>query len=205
MGIQTIDAETAHGRWQGNHPQRAFEEREFREHSQLVDRWRKHDAHGTPETLIKAASSSQGSLARMFMAGHMSIDQLAWAEEIRRVADIIGRDVAIGTISLETRVDNGFTGHRMAEERRGRVRAEVAYTRWRGQLRKPAPVLAMIIEDRGIRCVGRAFRMRDITARALLLRALDAWPDCYGWARDRVDEEDLAAFYNRLNGTFSGV
>lgn len=163
-----------------------------------IEEWRKHEAHGTPETLIKAHYASQGSLARMFMRGHLSIDQLAWAEEIRRVAEIIARDVAIGSISLETRVDNGFNGHRMAEESLGRVRAEVAYSRWRRQLRKPAPVLAMIIEDRGVRVVGRAFRMRDATARALLVDALDAWPDCYGWARDRVDEDDLVAAQRRL-------
>lgn len=163
-----------------------------------VDRWRKHEAHGTPETLIKAARVQQGALARLFMAGHLSIDQLAWSAEIRAVAERIGRDVAIGSISLETRVDNGFTGWRASDESLGRVRAEVAYTRWRAQLARPAPVLAMIVEDRGCRAVAQAFRMRDAGARALLIDALDLWPDCYGWARDRVDEDDLVAAKRRL-------
>ena len=55
------------------------------------------------------------------------------------------------------------------------------------------------IEDRGVRGVGRTFRMRDATARALLVDALDAWPDCYGWARDRVDEDDIVAVQRRLS------
>lgn len=199
MGPRTIDPwESAH-RWRLKHPDRAREEYAFRQDARAVDSWRKHEAHGTAETLIKAARGSGSPLLRMFSQGHLSIDQLAWAEEIRRVAEYIGRDVAIGTISLETRVDNGFTGHRMAEESLGRVRAEVAYSRWRRQLRVPGPVLAMIVEDRGVRGVGRMFRMRDATARTLLVDALDAWPDCYGWARDRVDEDDLVAAQRRLS------
>jgi hypothetical protein len=199
MGTRTIDAEEAWRRWADRHPGLAAQERAMRSEIGEIEEWRKHEAHGTPETLIKAHYTSQGSLARMFMRGHLSIDQLAWADEIRRVAEIIARDVAIGSISFETRVDNGFNGHRMAEESLGRVRAEVAYSRWRRQLRRPAPVLAMIIEDRAVRAVGRAFRMRDATARALLVDALDAWPDCYGWARDRVDENDLLAVQKRLS------
>jgi hypothetical protein len=176
-----------------------MEEADLAARAAAVDSWRRHEAHGTAETLIKARFASQGSLARMFGNGHLSIDQLAWAEEIRTVYDRIGRDVAIGTISFETRVDNGFAGHRMAEESLGRVRAEVAYTRWRRQLRKPAPVLAMIIDDRSCRAVAAEFRMRDATARGLLTGALDAWPDCYGWARDSVDEDDLVAVQRRLS------
>lgn len=189
----------AHQRWARRHRHRAFEELELREEARIVDSWRKHEAHGTAETLIKASRSSIGTLARMYSDGHLTIDQLAWSEEIRRVAEYIGRDVAIGTISFETRVDNGFTGHRMAEESLGRVRAEVAYSRWRQQLRAPGPVLAMIVEDRGVSGVGREFRMRNATARALLVDALDAWPDCYGWARDRVDEDDIVAVQRRLS------
>lgn len=198
MELRTIGAEEAYQRWARRHRGRASEELELRAEARAVDSWRKHEAHGTAETLIKASRRSSGTLLRMFSDGHLSIDQLAWAEEIRRVAEYIGRDVAIGTISLETRVDNGFTGHRMAEESLGRVRAEMAYSRWRRQLRAPGPVLAMIVEDRGVSGVGRAFRMRNATARALLVDALDAWPDCYVWARDHVDEDDVAAVWRRL-------
>lgn len=184
--------------WTRRHPLRAAEEEQLRAETALIDDWRRHPSHGTPETLLKAGRVQQGCMARLFMSGHLSIDQLAWAFEIRVIAERIGRDVALGTISLETRVDNGFAGNRLAEESLGRVRAEVAYTGWRAQLRKPAPVLAMIVEDRGLRNVSRAFRMRDASARALLTDALDAWPDYCSWARDRVDEEDLVALRRRL-------
>jgi hypothetical protein len=104
------------------------------------------------------------------------------------VAERIGRDVAIGSISLETRVDNGRDLTRAAQEGLGRVRAEVAYTQWRSRLRKPAPVLAMIVEDRACRAVAKVFRMRDVAARRLLTDALDAWPAAtrtrlIGWTR----------------------
>lgn len=177
---------------------RAAEEAALARRAAVIADWRKHEAHGTPETLLKARHVQQGSLARLFTNGHLSIDQLAWSAEIRTVVERIGRDVAIGTISLETRVDNGFSGLRAGDESLGRVRAEMAYTRWRAQLRKPAPVLAMIVEDRSCRAVAQAFRMRDAAARTLLTDALDLWPDCYGWARDRVDAEDLVALYRRL-------
>lgn len=203
MGLErqlfTTRPELAFANWERRHPARAEQERQLRFEVGEIDRWRKHEAHGTPETLLKARHVQQGALARLFMNGHLSIDQLAWAQEIRVVVERIGRDVAIGSISLETRVDNGFSGWRVGEESLGRVRAEMAYTRWRGQLKKPAPVLAMISEDRACRAVARAFRMRDAAARALLVDALDLWPDCCGWARDRVDEDDLVVVQRRMN------
>lgn len=184
--------------WERAHPVLAAEELALQREVAQIERWRKHEAHGTPETLLKARHVQQGAMARLFMNGHLSIDQLAWGAEIRSVVERIRRDVAIGSISLETRVDNGFSGHRLADESLGRVRAEMAYSRWRAQLRKPAPVLAMIVEDRACRAVARAFRMRDVAARMLLTDALDLWPDCCGWARDRVDADDLVAVQRRL-------
>lgn len=199
MGIQAVRAQPANTDWWARaHPALAAEEAGLRAEAEQVERWRKHEAHGTPETLLKARNVQQGSMARLFMNGHLSIDQLAWGSEIRVVAERIGRDVAIGSINFETRVDNGFSGHRLAEESLGRVRAEVAYSKWRGRLRRPAPVLAMIVDDHACRAVARAFRMRDVGARALLIDALDDWPDCCGWARDRVDEDDLVAMNRRL-------
>lgn len=199
MGIQAVQTASDKPDWWARaHPALAAEEKGLRAKAEQVERWRKHEAHGTPETLLKARHVQQGAMARLFMNGHLSIDQLAWASEIRVVAERIGRDVAIGSISFETRVDNGFSGHRLAEESLGRVRAEVAYSKWRGRLQRPAAVLAMIVDDRACRAVARAFRMRDVGARALLIDALDDWPDCCGWARDRVDQDDLVAMNRRL-------
>jgi hypothetical protein len=199
MGIQAVRAATSTPDWWARaHPALAAEEAALARQGAVVADWRKHEAHGTAETLLKARHVQQGAMARLFMNGHLSIDQLAWSAEIRTVAERIGRDVAIGSISFETRVDNGFSGHRLAEESLGRVRAEMAYSKWRGRLKRPAPVLAMIVEDLALRSVARAFRMRDVGARMLLIDALDDWPDCWGWARDRVDEDDLVAMQRRL-------
>jgi hypothetical protein len=180
------------------HPAIAREQRALRKHqAQLHERWG-HKREGTLETLDKASRVQQGALARLFMGGHISVDQLAWSAEIRTVAERIGRDVAIGTVSLETRVDCGGGGRALFEESLGRVRAEVAYSRWRRALARPGPVLAMIVEDRAVRSVAQAFAMRDATARGLLINALDAWPDHCADARDRVDEEDLVTFARRM-------
>lgn len=187
--------------WARAHPARAAEEAQLGAEVALIDSWRKHDAHGTAETLLKAGRVQQGALARLYMNGHLTIDQLAWAQEIRVIVERIGRDVAIGSLSLETRVDNGRDLTRQHREGLGRVRAEVAYTRWRAKLRKPAPVLAMIVEDRACRAVARAFRMRDVAARRLLIDALDAWPGCYSDAADRIDAEDLLAWERKVNCT----
>lgn len=196
--LYTTTPERAFQKWERRHPARAADEARLARQAVTIADWRKHEAHGTPETLLKARHVQQGALARLFMNGHLSIDQLAWAQEIRVVVERLGRDVAIGSISLETRVDNGFSGWRVGEESLGRVRAEMAYTRWRGQLRKPAPVLSMIADDRACRAVARAFRMRDAAARALLVDALELWPDACGWARERLDEDDLVAVQRRL-------
>lgn len=179
------------------HPVRAAEEAAFRdEQGKLQDRY--GHRRGTPETLARVAGMQQGSLARLFEGGHLSIDQLAWGAEIRMIAERIGRDVAIGTVSLETRVDCGANRGARAIESLGRVRSEVAYSGWRAALTRPAPVLAMIVDDLAVRPVAVHFRMRDAGARDLLIDALDAWPDWCADARDRVDEEDLARMAARL-------
>jgi hypothetical protein len=180
------------------HPMRAAEEYVLR-HRQagLQERWG-HKREGTPETLEQAARVRQGALARMFAGGHLSIDQLAFASEIRAIAERIGRDVAIGTVSLETRVDNSQGPGAPFEESLGRVRREVAYSRWRAALRRPGPVLAMVVDDIAVRTVAQHYRMRDAKARALLVDALDAWPEWCRDARERVNEVDLKLVAARL-------
>ncbi|MEM6907190.1 MAG: hypothetical protein AAF494_00805 [Pseudomonadota bacterium] len=181
----------ANKRFAHRHPAVAADERALRKtQAGLHDRYG-HRRGGTPETLEKASRVQQGSLARLFMGGHISVDQLAWSAEIRAIAERIGRDVGIGTVSLETRVDCGNSGRARLVESLGRVRAEVAYTHWRAQLEQPRPVLALIVDDVSVRAVGRTYRMRDESARGLLREALDAWPDHCTDARDRITQDDL--------------
>ena len=180
-------------KFRARHPDIARQERGFRKAQAAAQRDYGHKVHGTVETHQKAAAVHQGTLARMFAAGHLSIDQLASSQSIRSVAERIGRDVAIGTCSLETRVDCGRTIGGQFFEKLGAVRAEIAYGRWRRALRKPAPVLAMIVDDVAVETAATLFRMRRTTARALLVDALDAWPDYVGEACREVEEADLLA------------
>lgn len=182
------------------HPQIAQAERAMRkERAEREKRYTKRDKlqdGGTPETRAKAARVRQGSLARLYEAGHLTIDQLAASQEIRSVAERIARDVSIGSFSLETRVDESRHGGAFFEKL-GAVRAEVAYTRWRKELaqskRGTEPVLAMIVGDEACRSVARRLGMRDTTARKLLSSALDRWADIIGDTCKMIDQADLLA------------
>lgn len=180
------------------HPGQAREEeqlkreqrRQAREHAKR-DRLRDD---GTPATRAHAARVSQGSLARLYQAGHLTADQLAASQAIRQVAERIGADVAIGTVSLETRVDQSRRGDGVFFERLGAVRAEVAYTRWRRALgRDAAAVLAMVALDQSLTVAARSYRMRKANMRRLLANALDAWSGFIGEAVDEIDEATLLA------------
>lgn len=185
--------QSIHRRWAEQHPELARQERALRlEQMHLVPDWG-HKRGGTPETLEKASRVRQGALARLFMSGALSADQLAWAAEIRTVADRIGRDVTIGTMSMETRVDQSRSGSGAFFERLGAVRAEVAYTSWRRSLAAPAPVLSMIVEDVACSTVAKRFRRDKRTIQRILIDAIDAWPGHYDDARNRVDEATLLA------------
>jgi hypothetical protein len=183
-----------HDDWARRHPELAREERALRKAHAVAQRDFGGKPDGTPETHAKAARTHQGALARLFMAGHLSIDQLASGEEIRAVHERIGRDVAIGTMSMETRVDQSRSGDGTFFERLGAVRSEVAYTRWRQWLgRSAGVVLAVLIEDLACRSAAQQWHMRDATARGLLSGALDAWRDFIGEACDEIDEATLLA------------
>lgn len=181
--------------WRRLHPQRAAEERGFR-----VDRAARDKVHakrdryedgGTAETRAKAARVHQGSLARLYMAGHLTADQLAASQEIRQAAERLGADVRIGTFSLETRVDQSRVGGAVFEKL-GAVRAEVAYSRWR--LRPGAAVVvSMVTEDLSLSAAAKLFRTRNEGARAIVSGLLDAWSEEMGTACREIDQADLVA------------
>ena len=183
--------------WRQRHPQRAAEQRALRKQQARIDATRKYQRAGTPETIDKAGRVQQGALARLYLAGHISADQLAWSAEIRCVVERITGEARIGTVSLETRVDQSRRGGAVFE-RLGAVRAEVAYTAWRGALARPGPVLAMIVEDLACRAAEQRFHLRNGSARRLLLAALDAWPAHQREARRQVSGDDLLAAQARL-------
>jgi hypothetical protein len=175
------------------HPARARDERELRKANAAVQAKYGKKLYGTPETHAKAATVQQGALARLCLSGSIDADQLAYATEIRRVAERIGADVAIGIASLETRVDQSRHFGDTFFEKLGAVRAEVAYSAWRSWLPAPGPVLAMIVDDVACSLAAKQFRRDTRTMRKLLIEALDAWPNFRADARREVNEATLLA------------
>jgi hypothetical protein len=165
---------------------------------ELVERW-KHKNEGTPETHEHASRRNQGALVRLYQSGAIDAEQLASAVEIALVAERIGRDVAVRTASLETRVDVTRIGDGGFFERLGQVRREYAYTEWRQGLPHAAAVLDMIVgEPVGFTIVAQRYRMHHRRARRLLIEALDQWPGLLGAACKAIDEKSLAAAHARL-------
>lgn len=186
-----------HAQWAARHPARAAAEARLHHQNSEAQAKFGRKPHGTAETLHKASTVQQGALARLYERGHISLDQLAWSQSIRVVAERLTADVRVGSLSLETRVDCGFQPGAGFYEKLGAVRAEVTYTRWRAGLLvrgvPVAPVLALVVEDQPCSTVARRFGMRDTTTRQLLVRALDLWGDLNSEVCDEIDEAALLA------------
>lgn len=180
-------------RYIDRHPACSAEEKELKKYNrQTRKRW-SHKTSGTPETFEKASHQRQGSIARLYEAGDITIDELAAAHEIASVAERIGRDVGIRCISLETRVDCGGNRFERAFESLGAVRREIAYGAWRASLSHPGLILSLLVGDMGISVAAKRHHMRNSRAKHLLCRALASWPDHYRNACDEVSSADLAA------------
>lgn len=143
-------------------------------------RW-SHKNEGTAQTHEHAARTKQGAIARLFEAGSIDRDQLAWACEIAEVAEGIERDVGIGIVSYEPRIDDSRYGKIAASvaEEVHRIRREVAYTMWRDWLPLPRrAVLDMIVgETKSYKAVARDYRIHQRKTKRQLIEALDRWPD----------------------------
>lgn len=195
-----------HDGYCARHPVRAREERGFRKEQR--QRQRDHRGRdllrdsGTPETKAKAAKVRQGSLARMYEAGQLTIEQLASAQQIRGVAERIGRDVGYGSFSLETRVDQSRSGNGAFFEALGAVRAEVAYRRWCEWLKRDAhagaPAIALIVDELSVTQAAKHWGMRTASVRKQLSTALDEWSDIIGEAARDIEEADLLAMHAGL-------
>jgi hypothetical protein len=162
----------------------------------LAEKW-SHKHEGTPQTHEHAERQrhNQGALARLHASGAIDDDQLAYAEEIAMVAEMIESDVAVRTASLETRVDISKRNDGAINQGINRVRLEMAYTRWRDQLPSPKrAVLDMIVGDAiGYTVAAVRYRMHNRKAKRRLIEALDRWPECRAWARMQINAAELAA------------
>lgn len=175
------------------HPSVAAGERALRKRNRAVHEDFGHKVNGTPQTHYNAARIVQGAMARLYQSGAIDAVQLAAASEIVAVAERIGADVTVRTVSLETRVDRSPAGDGGFHEKLGWVRREVAYSAWRAALSHPQVVLAMIVGDTGIAAAARLHRMSVRRAKALLIAALDDWDGRVMDAVRAVDDATLAA------------
>ncbi len=182
-----------HRAWAARHPARAAEERRLRQEHRAARRVFGKTPDGTAETHAKAALTRQGALARAYEAGHITLDELGWGCEIAQVHEHIGRDVAVRTMSMETRIDGGRSGDGHFFEALAAVRAEAAYTVWRASVVLPGLVMAIVYEDLGVSVAARRWRMRNTRARQLLCQGLQLWPRCIGEAVRDIDEATLLA------------
>ncbi|WP_299112633.1 hypothetical protein [uncultured Bradyrhizobium sp.] len=182
-------------RWAEKHPDRAAAERSLRKsRAEMHERW-DHKAHGTPETHEHHKHHQDGALAQLYLSGSIDAEQLASAVEIATVAERIGADVTVRTSSVETRVDQTRSGDGTFYEALGAVRREMAYSRWRREVRGPiAAVLDMIVgETVGYTVVANRYGMHNRRAKRLLIDALDLWPQIFGTVCKDVDAATLIA------------
>lgn len=185
-------------RWAALHPDKAASEAAIAgAYAEAQERWA-HKVHGTVETHEHASRVRQGALARLYEAGTITIHQLSAGASIAHIHQLITRDVQIGTLSLETRVDISRELGAAFFEKLGTVRSEVAYSNWRRQLKQPALVLAIVIDDLSLSGAAKAFRVRKARVRPLLTDALDLWDEMIGRAVDQIDDEDLWAMHARI-------
>lgn len=159
---------------------------------------------GTPETLEHAETvrTRQGSIARLYASGAIDAEQLGGAAEIAGVYELIGNDVTVRTADYGCRVDTFRHGDGFYEAL-GRVRMEMAYSRWRATVGRYGPIAAildMIVGDVGVTIVARRHRMHHRRAKQLLVDALDHWQTMKRAARDAVDPATLAAAHAGILG-----
>jgi len=193
-------ANDSRANWSRLHPRAAAVERSLRKQRlTIVERW-KHKNEGTPETHEQASRRNQGALVQLYKNGSIDAEQLAAAVEIAQVVERIGSDVAVKTASLETRVDVTRMGDGSFYERLGHVRREIAYTRWRCEVRGPiAPILEMITgEPIGFTIVAKRYRMGNDRTKRLLIDALDLWPRILAGVSKEVDVTEVDAAHARL-------
>lgn len=195
LGAQPSEAQRA---WAARHADRARQERGFRKsRAELLDRW-SHKNEGTPETHEAFARRCEGAIARLHQSGYLNDDELAWAHEIREVADNIMAAATVKTASLETRVDTSRYGDVFFESL-GSVWGEIAYSTWRARLGcATGLVLDIIVRDMALTTAASLHAMHVRKAKRLLTTALQLWPRFHATARRTVDAEDLQAAHADL-------
>lgn len=160
---------------------------------------------GTPETHARIESVPsrrlQSPLNRMLTAGKISRDQLAAAERIAFVIELIQRSTSVRSASLEARIDYSGSARDVLVEGLNTIRAEAAYSAWRQRIPVPkAMIIDMVTSNTSYVAVARKYGLHYRTARKRLLKALDLWQDLEASMRDRITAEDAQAVHEALGG-----
>lgn len=180
--------------WQKRHPEIASAERTLRvERATVNERW-DHKREGTAATHEAVRRGRAGAIARLYQSGTLDDDQLAFAQEISAIVELIAADVTVRAASLQSRVDAKRSFDDTFFESLARVQREVAYGVWRAWLgARAAPVLDVIAGDVGLTVAARRHRMHNRKLTVLLIDALNHWPTCLASARREVTAASLAA------------
>jgi hypothetical protein len=178
---------------------------EFLRLVELQARW--SHKQGTPETHERVESvpprRRQSPLVRMYQLGKIDADDLAAAQEISHVIEMIERDVSVRGMTLDDRVDCNGAGHNVLVEGLRRIRAEVAYHEWRKIIPTPKRmIIDMIVSDVSYVRQAKRYGMRWETARKRLISALRIWHECHAKATKLIDRDDVEAVYQRLGEQF---
>lgn len=184
----------------GAHRKAAMNERRLRDARERAESDWSHKNEGTAQTHERAARMTQGPLARLYMAGDLTADQLAWAVEIGETAELIERDVAVRVVSYEPRIDCQASGRDVLVEGIHRVRCEWAYSHWRAELPHPTrAVLDMLVgEPVAFSTIAQRYRIHKRKARRLLIAAIDRWPVWMEIAEEEIDAATVAAAHMGL-------
>lgn len=188
-----------HRKWCAANPRQAAEERALRlEQIEIAERW--GHRQGTARTHARAhRSAREGALARLYVSGAISADDLGAAEEIAAVIERMGSALGVRTMSMETRVDGGGGGAGVFYEALGQVLGEVAFRRWRAALGADiAPIEAMIVGDVGLVDAAKRYRIGVRRLKKRLVEALEQWPRVFRQTMDEIDRETLGEAHARL-------
>ncbi|MEO0699971.1 MAG: hypothetical protein AAFY81_09705 [Pseudomonadota bacterium] len=135
---------------------------------------------------------SRSSLSDMHSRGSITDEQLNSARTIAEIAEMIERNVRVGTSSVEARVDCSGSARDALFESLRMVRAEAAYSEWRVRLPLPRRlVIDMVIEDSGFKAIARRHNTKWADARERLLRALDDWPGVHDRYCRMIGREEI--------------
>ncbi|WP_422057339.1 hypothetical protein [Sphingomonas sp.] len=158
---------------------------------------------GAPETLERIdrvpEHRRQSPLSRMAKLGKIDAEDLAAAEEIASVVEMIERSVSVRSGSLEARVDCSGSARDQLVESLGRIRLEVAYRAWRNSIPNPKRlIIDMVLTNTPYVRLAKEHGLHWRTARKRLISALRMWPSFKLLARHTVKRDDVEDAYARL-------